>query len=176
MPISLEQKKAMVAEVAEVAKQAHSAVAADYRGLTVAQMTQLRVQARNAGVYVKVVRNTLASRALEGTSFECMREGLEGPLVLAFSQEEPGASARVMGDFAKSNDKLVVRMVAFNGRLLDPAEIGRLATLPTREEALAMLLGVMKAPISRLARTVQEPYAKLVRTVAAVRDRKQQTA
>lgn len=173
MPLTLEQKQAVVAEVSEVARHAHSAVAAEYRGLNVAQMTRLRNQARGAGVYLKVVRNTLARRALEDTDFACMQEGLTGPLVLAFAQDDPGASARVMSDFAKEHDKLVIRLVAFGGKLLPPADIARLAKLPTREEALAMLLGVMKAPLAKLVRTVAEPHAKLVRTVAAVRDQKQ---
>lgn len=173
MPLTLEQKKAVVSEVSEAARQAHSAIAAEYRGLNVAQMTRLRDQARNAGVYLKVVPNRLAARALAETQFECMREHLRGPLVLALAQEEPGASARVVQDFAKQHPKLTVRLVAFGGNLLEPSEIDRLAKLPTREEAIARLMAVMQAPIAKLVRTLAEPHAKLVRTLAAVRDQKQ---
>jgi large subunit ribosomal protein L10 len=169
----LEGKKAVVAEVAQVARDAHSAVAAEYRGLTVAQMTDLRVRARQAGVYVRVVRNTLARRALQDTSFECMSERLVGPLVFAFSQSEPAAAARVVRDFGKTNDKLVVRLASFNGQLIEASDLDRLASLPTRDEALSQLLSVMKAPVTKLAMTLKEPYAKLVRTVAAVKDQKQ---
>ena len=171
--LNLEQKKAIVADVSEVAQQAHSVVAAEYSGLSVADMTALRRAAREGGVYLRVVRNTLARRALEGTKFECMNEGLVGPLVLAFSTEDPGAAARVIGDFSRTNEKLVVKLVSVSGKLLAPAAIERLAKLPSRDQALAMLLGVMKAPISQLARTLAAPHAKLVRTIAAVRDQKQ---
>lgn len=136
-------------------------------------MTKLRGAAREANVYLRVVPNTLARRAVEGTDFICMKEGLAGPLVLAFSREEAGSAARVIGGFAKENDKLVVKLVAFGGKLLAPSDIGALASLPTREEALSRLLAVMKAPIARLVRTMAEPYAKLARTVAAIRDQKQ---
>jgi len=173
VPFSLEQKKAVVAEVAEVARSAHSAVAAEYRGLTVAEMTRLREQARGAGVYLKVVRNTLARRAVEGTSFECMQDGFKGPLVLAFAREDPGASARVVRDFAKDHAKLVARMIAFDGRLYDGARLESFARLPTREQALSQLLAVMKAPVSQLARTIAEPHARLVRTLGAIRDGRQ---
>lgn len=173
MPLTLEQKQAVVAEVAEVARSANSAVAAEYRGLNVADMTTLRTQARGAGVYVRVVRNTLARRALTDTDFECMGARLEGPLVLAFAQEDPSAAARLVRDFAKDHPKLVAKVIAFGGSLIEPSEIGRLANLPTREEALSKLLGVMKAPIAKLVRTLAEPHAKLARTLAAIRDQKQ---
>jgi len=173
MAISLADKKAIVAEVAEIASSAYSAVAAEYRGLTVAEMTELRVKARAAGVYLRVVRNTLAKLAVADTDFECMQDGLTGPLVLAFAQDEPGASARVIGDFAKDNDKLQVKLVAFGGELLDPSELGALAKMPTREEALSMLVGVMQAPVTKFVRTMAEPAGKFVRTVAAIRDQKQ---
>ncbi len=173
MPLTLSDKKQVVAEVADVAARAHSAVAAEYRGLTVAQMTELRDKAREAGVYLRVVRNTLARRAVENTSFECMQEELTGPLVLAFAEEDPGASARVVADYAKTNEKLVVRLVAFGGKLLPAADIGVLAKMPTREEALAQLMGVMKAPIEKFVRTLAEPHAKLVRTIDAVRLQKE---
>ncbi len=173
MPLSLETKKAVVAEVHEVAKTAHSAVAAEYIGLTVAQMTNLRVQARNSGVYVRVVRNTLARRALEDTGFACMRERLQGPLVLAFSKEEPGAAARVIKSFSKDNDKLVVKLVSVEGKLLEPTALEMLASLPTRDEAIAQLMSVLIAPVSKFVRTLAEPHARLVRTLGAIRDQKQ---
>ena len=173
MPLTLSDKKQVVAEVADVAARAHSAVAAEYRGLTVAQMTELRDKAREAGVHIRVVRNTLARRAVENTSFECMQEELAGPLVLAFAEEDPGASARVVADYAKTNEKLVVRLVAFGGKLLPAADIDVLAKMPTREEALAQLMGVMKAPIEKFVRTLAEPHAKLVRTIDAVRLQKE---
>ncbi|MGD8592529.1 MAG: 50S ribosomal protein L10 [Gammaproteobacteria bacterium] len=173
MALSLEQKKAVVSEVSEVAANAHSAIAAEYLGLSVGDMTALRAKARENSVYVRVVKNTLAKRAIEGTDFECMSEVLVGPLVLAFSQEDPGAAARVIQDFAKQNDKLVVKVVSIGGKLLAPGDIKRLADMPTKEQAISMLMAVMKAPIEKLARTLAEPHAKLVRTVAAIRDQKQ---
>lgn len=173
MALTLERKKEMVSEVAEVARQAHSAIAAEYRGLSVAQMTDLRVRARGAGVFVKVVRNTLARRALEGTNFACMSDELAGPLVLAFSREEPGSAARVMRDFAKENDKCVIKLVSFGGKLLNASEVETLANLPTKEQAISLLMAVMKAPIEKLVRTLAEPPAKLARTLAALRDQRQ---
>ena len=173
MSLNLEQKQAVVAEVAEVASSALSAVAAEYRGLTVAQMTELRVKARDAGVAIRVVKNTLARRAFEGTEFECMGSALVGPLVLAFSQRDPGSAARVVRDFVKSNDKLVPKVIAIGGELVDAAQIERVASLPTREEALSLLMAVMKAPIEKFVRTLNEPTAKMVRTFAAIRDQKQ---
>jgi large subunit ribosomal protein L10 len=172
MALSLADKQAVVSEVAEIAAKAHSAVAAEYRGLNVAQMTELRDKARESGVYLRVVRNTLARRAVESTDFECLREGLVGPLVLAFSTEDPGASARVLRDYSKTNEKLVIKLVALGGKLLDPSKIDSIADLPTKEEALATLLMVMKAPISKFVRTMAEPHAKLVRTIDAVRQQK----
>ena len=169
MALSFEQKKAVVEEVTEVARSAHSAVAAEYRGLTVAEMTELREKAKQSGVYLRVVRNTLARRAFEGTEFECVRDRLKGPLVLAFSRDEPGAAARVVRDYAKSNDKLIVSFVAFDGQAMDAPAIERLANLPTREEALGTLASVLLAPVTRLARTIAEPHAGLVRVVDAMR-------
>jgi large subunit ribosomal protein L10 len=167
MALRLEDKKALVAEVAQVAASAHSAVAAEYRGLTVSEMTELRKQAREGGVYLRVVKNTLARRAVEGTDFECMQEGLQGPLVLAFSQEDPGAAARVVKAFAKDHDKLVAKLVAIGGAVLPSSDLERLASLPTLDEARAMLLGVMQAPASKLVRTLAEPAASLARVIAA---------
>ena len=169
MALSLGQKKAVVEEVAEVARSAHSVVAAEYRGLTVAEMTTLRERAKCSGVYLRVVRNTLARRAVEGTEFECIRDRLMGPLVLAFSRDEPGAAARVVRDYARGNDKLVVSFVAFDGKAMDASAIEQLASLPTREEALAMLMSVLLASATTLVRTVAEPHAGLVRIVEAMR-------
>jgi len=171
--LNLEQKKAVVSEVNGVANNAVSAIAAEYRGLSVADMTALRADARDKGVYLRVVRNTLARRALKGTEFECMRDGLVGPLLLAFSQEDPGAAARLIGDFSRQNEKLVPKLISVGGQLLEPTDIKRLADLPTKEQAVAMLMGVMKAPVEKLVRTLAEPHGKLVRTIAAIRDQKQ---
>jgi large subunit ribosomal protein L10 len=173
MALNLEDKKALVAEVAEVAAKAQSVVAAEYRGLTVGQMTELRSKARKQGVYMRVVKNTLARKALAGTAFESVGPKLKGPLVLAFSKDDPGAAARVVKDFAKSNEKLVATLVSLGGQILPGAELEKVASLPTREQALSMLLGVLKAPIQKLAGTLAAPASKLVRTVAAVREQKQ---
>ncbi len=173
MALNLEQKKSIVAEVAAVAAKAHSAVAAEYRGLSVVAMTALRSEGRKNGVYVRVVKNTLARRAVEGTDFACMQDGLVGPLILAFSKEEPGAAARLMQDFAKANDKMVIKLVSFGGKMLAPGDIDRLSKMPTRDQAISMLMGVLQAPITKLVRTLAEPNAKMVRTFAALRDKQQ---
>ena len=173
MALNLAGKKEVVSEVAAVAAEAHSAIAAEYRGLGVDELTELRSKARQGGVYVRVVKNTLAKRALEGTEFECMNDGLVGPLILAFSQEDPGSAARVVKDFSKEHELLKVTMLSIGGQLLEPSELSRLAKLPTKEQAISMLMAVMKAPVEKLARTLAEPHAKMVRTFAAVRDQKQ---
>ena len=173
MALRLDDKKAVVAEVAAIAAQAHSAVAAEYRGLTVSQLTALRKNARESGVYLRVIKNTLARKAVEGTEFACMQDGLVGPLILAFSLEDPGAAARVISAFAKENDKLVVKLVAVGGKQYGASEIERLSKLPTRDQAIGILMGTMKAPIEKFVRTLAEPHAKLARTVAAIRDQKQ---
>src|SRR5947209_14909270 len=173
MALNLEDKKALVAEVAAVASKAQSVVAAEYRGLTVGQMTELRSRARKAGVYMRVVKNTLARKALTGTSFESVGPKLKGPLVLAFSNDDPGAAARVVKDFAKTNEKLVATLVSLGGQVLPGGELEKVASLPTREQALSMLLGVLKAPVAKLVGTRAAPAAKLARPVAAVRDQKQ---
>src|ERR1700733_7968785 len=167
MALNLEDKKALVAEVAEVAAKAQSVVAAEYRGLTVGQMTELRARARRQGVYMRVVKNTLARKALAGTSFESVGPKLKGPLVLAFSKDDPGAAARVVKDFAKGNDKLVATLVSLGGQVLPGKDLERVASLPTRAQALSQLLGVLKAPIEKLVRILAAPQAKLVRTIAA---------
>ncbi len=173
MALNFEQKQAIVAEVAEVANGAFSAVAAEYRGLTVGELTELRVNARNQGVYLRVVKNTLAKRAVEGTEFECIADGLTGPLILAFSQEDPGAAGRVIKDFAKGHDKLKVTMLAIGGKKLDASQLDVLAKMPTYDQAVSMLMSVMQAPITKLAQTLNEVPGKLVRTVAAIRDAKE---
>lgn len=176
MVLKLDDKKTIVNEVAAVASQALSLVAAEYSGLTVAQMTNLRKTARESGVYMRVVRNTLARRALEGTPFACMDEKLVGPLILAFSQEDPGAAARLIRDFSKTSDKLKVKALAIDNNLLPAESLDKLANLPTRNEAIAQLMSVIQAPITKLVRTLAEPQAKLVRTIAAIRDAKQSAA
>lgn len=176
MALKLDGKKAIVAEVAEVAKNATSVVAADYCGLTVGQLTEIRKTARNSGVYMRVVRNTLARRAFEGTQFACMDNALVGPLILAFSKDDPGAAARLIKDFAKKFEKLVVRALSVDGALLPASDLNRLASLPTREEAIAQLMSVMTAPVTKFVRTLAEPHSMLVRAVAAVRDKKQQAS
>ncbi len=154
MALNLDSKKAVVEEVAEFAAKAHSAVAAEYRGLTVSEMTELRKTARETGVYLRVVKNSLAKRAIAGTEFECMQEGLVGPLLLAFSMEDPGCSARLIHEFSKSHNKLVTKIVAIGGQAYDANELERLAKLPTRDQGISMLMSVMKAPVGKLARTL----------------------
>ena len=173
MPLNIEQKKAVVAEVAEVASSAYSAIAAEYRGLTVSEMTELRVRARESGVYLRVVKNSLARRAVEDTEFACMKDELTGPLVIAFSQEDPGAAARVIKDFAKDHSKLVVKVISIGGQLLAASDLETLSKMPTYDQAISMLMAVMKAPVEKLARTMNEVPGKLVRTVAAIRDAKE---
>jgi len=176
MALNLDGKKALVAEVGEVAATAQSVVTAEYRGLTVGKMTELRTKARAQGVYMRVVKNTLARRAVSGTAFENIGPVLKGPLVLAFSKDDPGAAARVIKAFAKDNDKLVATAVSLGGQLLPGKDLDRVASLPTREQALAMLMGVMKAPIQKLVGTLAATPSKLVRTIAAVKDQKQAAA
>ena len=173
MSLNLEQKKAVVAEVHEVALHAQSLVAAEYRGLSVPQLTNLRDKARKSGVHMQIIKNTLARKAVSGTSFECISPQLKGPLILAFSKDDPGAAARVIKAFSKDNDKLVTTLVSIGGQVLPAKAIDQVASLPTREQALATLLGVLKAPIEKFVRTLAEPHAKLVRTVAAIRDQKE---
>lgn len=167
MAANVEAKQAVVAEVAAVAKTAQSAVAAEYRGLTVAEMTKLRVAARQAGVYVRVVKNTLARRAIEGTSFECMKGSLKGPLVLAFSREDPGAAARVVKSFAKEHEKLKAVAVSIGGELYAASDLDRVASLPTLEEARMSFVRVLNAPMSQLVRLLAEPASMLARTLKA---------
>lgn len=163
MALGLEDKKAIVAEVQEAAKSALSAVVADARGVTVSNMTALRKEARDNGVWLRVVRNTLARRAVEGTDYACLADSFVGPTLIAFSNEHPGAGARILRDFAKNDDKLELKSAAFEGKAVD---IGLLASLPTYDEAIAQLMSVMK----------EAAAGKLVRTIAAIRDQKEQSA
>jgi large subunit ribosomal protein L10 len=172
MPLKLEDKQALVAEVSAVAAKAQSVVAAEYRGLTVSQMTELRSKARAQGVYMRVVKNTLARKAISGTAFESIGPKLKGPLVLAFSRNDPGAAARVVKDFAKGNEKLIATLISLGGPVLSGKDLDKVASLPTREQALSQLLGVMKAPIEKLVRMLAAPHTKLVRTIDAVRAQK----
>ncbi len=167
MALRLEDKKTLVKEVSAVAGDSVTAVAAEYRGLSVAEMTELRRFARDSGVYLRVVKNTLARRAVEGTEFECMKDTLKGPILLAFAKDDPGAAARVIKDFAKEHDALQAVSLSAGGQLLPASDLKKLADLPTLDQARAMLLGVMLAPMSTLVRTLAEPSAMLSRTLGA---------
>ena len=167
MALKLEDKKTFVKEVSAVAGESLAAVAAEYRGLTVAEMTQLRKEARNAGVYMRVVKNTLARRAIKGTDFECMGTTLKGPLLLAFAKDDPGAAARVIKDFAKEHEALKAVSLSAGGQLLPASDLAKLAEMPTLNQARAILLGLLVAPITRLVRTLAEPPAMLARTLSA---------
>ncbi|MBI3899952.1 MAG: 50S ribosomal protein L10 [Gammaproteobacteria bacterium] len=171
MSLNIEQKKVVVAEVSEQFKGAQAALIAEYRGLTVAQMTELRKRARQSDIYVRVVKNTLARRAVEGSSFECMKDQFIGPLALAISKD-PVAVAKVLSEFAKDNDKLKIRAGAMSGKLMSIAQVQALAKLPSREQLLATLAGTLQAPIVKFARTLNEVPTKFVRALAAVRDAK----
>ena len=155
MALNLSQKQEVVAEVAEVASKAHSLIAAEYAGVTVSQMTEMRKKARETGVYLRVVKNTLASRAVAGTEYECVKDVLVGPLLYAFSTEEPGAAGRLIKEFAKGNDKLQAKVVALGGQLYPASHVDVLASLPTRDQALAMLARVLSEPAAMFARAVK---------------------
>lgn len=173
MTMNLNDKKAVVEQLSVVVKKSISAAIADYRGLTAGEMDALRLEARNAGVEMGVYRNTLSRRAIADTDFACMAEALVGPCVLIFSQDEPGAPARLLQNFSKENDKIEVRGLALDGQLLGPDQLKAVASLPSRDEALAQLLSVMKAPITKFVRTLKEPVAQVVRVMAAVKDKEQ---
>lgn len=172
MPIGLQAKKQIVSEVSEVASEALSAVVAEYHGLTVADMTLLRNRARENGVYLRVIRNTLAKRAVEGTDFACMQEAFTGPVLCAFSKEDPGAAARLLKDFSKEYDSMKVTAVSIGGKLMGADQLSAVASLPTYEEALAKLMSVMNGPITKLTRTLNDIPGRVVRVVAAVKDAK----
>jgi large subunit ribosomal protein L10 len=172
MPLNLEDKKVLVAEVAEVAKTALSVVAAESRGLTVAQMTDLRAKARASGVYMRVVKNTLARKAFAGTAFEPVGPKLKGPLLLAFSKDDPGAAARVVKAFAKDNEKLVATLVSLGGEVLPGKDLEKVATLPTKDQARAQLLGLLMSPAQQLAAVIAAPATDLARVIAAFADKR----
>jgi large subunit ribosomal protein L10 len=172
MSLNLEQKKAVVAEVSEKLTDAQAAVLAEYRGLTVAQMTALRSKAHESGVYVRVVKNTLARRAVQGTAFEGLGDHMVGPLAFA-SSADPVAVAKVLNEFAKANDKFNIMAGAMAGKVMSAADVEALAKLPSREELLAKLVGTMQAPVAKFVRTLNEVPTSFVRVLAAVRDAKQ---
>ena len=171
MALNLEDKKAIVAELTDVASASLSVVAADYRGVSVSVMNALRKAARGSDVKVGVYRNTLARRALKDTEFACLSDVLTGPILLFFAQNDPGAAARVIRDFEFA-DKLAVRGLALGGQLLAADQLKAVASLPTRDEELAQLLSVMMAPITKFVRTVNEPAAQTARVLAAIADQK----
>ena len=173
MAIGLEDKKAIVAEVNETATNALSLVVADARGVSVDGMTTLRQKARDSSVTLRVVRNTLARRALQGTEYECVDEALVGPSLFGFSMEDPGAAARLFKEFAKEHKNFEVKVLAVSGQMLGAEQLDVLAKLPTRDEALSMLMSAMQAPATKLVQTMNEVPGKLARTLAAVRDQKQ---
>ena len=172
MSLNLEEKKAVVAEVSEQVAQAQAIVVAEYRGLPVGDMTALRAQARKSGVYLRVLKNTLVRRAVDGTPFSGLADKMVGPLVFGISAD-PVAAAKVLNDFAKSNDKFVIKAGAMPNQVMDANGVKALATLPSREELLSKLLGTMQAPVAQFVRTLNEVPTKFVRGLAAVRDQKQ---
>jgi len=176
MALNLEDKKAIVADVNETASNAVSLVVADARGVNVVDMTELRKQARENNVDLRIVKNSLAKRAFEGTEFECIEGALAGPSLFGFSMEDPGAAARLFKDFARTNEKFEVKALSISGQLLEKEQLDVLATLPTLEQALGQLVSVMIAPVTKLVRTFNEVPTKVTRVVAAVRDQKQDAA
>ncbi len=172
MALNLEQKKEVVAELANVAAKAHSLVAAEYAGLTVAQLTELRKKARQDGVFLKVAKNTLVARAVAGTDYECVKEVLTGPLLFAFSKEDPGAAGRLIRDFAKTNDKLVAKVVAMGGKMYPGSHVEQLASLPTRDQALSIFAGLLLQPATMLARVLAEPASQVARVLSQIGEQK----
>lgn len=172
MGLNLEEKKAVVAEISGQVAGAQAIIVAEYRGLEVGQMTALRAKARNSGVYLKVLKNTLARRAVEGTPYAALAEHMVGPLAYGISSD-PVAVAKVLAEFAKGNEKFVIKAGAMAGKVLNAKEVGALATMPSREELLAKLMGTMQAPVTKFVQTLNEVPTKFVRGLAAVRDQKQ---
>ncbi|HEX5539009.1 MAG TPA: 50S ribosomal protein L10 [Methylophilaceae bacterium] len=172
MSLNLEEKKAVVAEIGEQIAKAQSIVLAEYRGLEVVDMTQLRAQARKSGVYLRVLKNTLVRRAVDGTPFSGLANEMVGPLVFGISAD-PVAAAKVLNDFAKANDKFVIKAGAMPNQVMNANGVKALASMPSREELLAKLLGTMQAPIAKFVRTLNEVPSGFVRGLAAVRDQKQ---
>lgn len=170
MSLNLEEKKAVVAEVSSQVAGAQTVVVAEYRGITVEDMTQLRAKARNEGVYLRVLKNTLVRRAIADTPFAGIAEQLVGPLAYGISKD-PVAAAKVMHEFAKINDKFVVKAGAMPNFIMSAKDVGNLASMPSREELLSKLLGTMQAPIAQFVRTLNEVPTKFVRGLAAVRDK-----
>lgn len=175
MSLTMEEKKAVVAEVSGKLAGAQAAMLAEYRGLTVAQMTQLRRKAHEGQVYLRVVKNTLARRAVEGTEFECLKDQMSGPLAVAISND-PVAVAKILSEFAKDNDLLKIKAAAMSGKLMTADQVQALAKLPGREQLIAMLMGTMQAPVQKFVQTLNEVPAKFVRALAAVRDAKASAA
>ena len=173
MSLTTEQKHTVVSEVNEIAAHAQAAVAAEYIGLNVAQMTELRAKARDSGVCVRVVKNSLARRAVDGTPFECLQNSFTGPLLLVFSSEDPGAGARLVRDFSKDHKQLVTKAIAFAGQLRPAEDLQLLANMPTLDEARAQLLALFKAPQTKLVRTLAEPAGQFVRLLSAYTDSQQ---
>lgn len=176
MAIRLEDKKQIVSEVNQAANSALAAVLADYRGVSVAELTKLRKIARENKVYLRVIRNTLLKRAVADTDFECIRDVLVGPTILALSIEDPGAAARVLQEFAKTNKEFEIKALSIGGKLLDASQIDVLAKMPTYDQAISILMSLMLAPVTKLAKTFKEVPAKVTRAVAAVRDQKKEAA
>ena len=172
MSLNLDDKKTVVAEVSAEVANAQSIIVAEYRGLEVVDLTTLRANARKSGVYLRVVKNTLVRRALSGTAFEGLSDKLVGPLIYGISKD-PVAAAKLLNDFAKANDKLVIKAGAMPSYVMDAAGVKALATMPSREELLSKLLGTMQAPIAQFVRTLNEIPTKFVRGLAAVRDAKE---
>jgi len=168
MPLNLAQKKEVVAELANVAAKAHSLVASEYAGLTVSQLTELRKKARQGGVYIKVAKNTLVSRAVDGTDYACVKDTLTGPLLYAFSTEDPGAAGRLTKEFAKANEKLKPQLVAVGGKAYPGTHVEVLASLPTREQALTMLVSLLAQPATMLVRVLAEPASQVARVINQV--------
>ena len=175
MGLNIEQKKAVVAEVSAEVARAQAIVVAEYRGLGVGNMTELRREARKSGVYLRVLKNTLARRAVSGTPFEKLADQMTGPLIYGISPD-PVATAKLLDKFSKSNDKLVIRAGAMLNAVISAKEVKALATMPSRDELLGRLMGAMQAPIAQFARTLNEVPARFVRTLAAVRDKQQSAA
>ena len=172
MGLDLDKKKAVVAEVSAQLAKAKAVVVAEYRGLEVGRMTELRAKARKSGVYLRVLKNTLARRAVEGTPFAGLSQHMKGPLVYGISPDAV-ATAKVLNEFAKANEKLVIRAGAMENAVISAKEVTARASLPSRDELLAKLLGTMQAPIAKFARTLNEVPSRFVRTLAAVRDKRQ---
>jgi large subunit ribosomal protein L10 len=172
LSLNLEEKKAVVAEISEQIAQAQAMVVAEYRGLEVTDMTQLRAKARASGVYFRVLKNTLARRAVQDTPFSGIADQLVGPLAYGISAD-PVAAAKVLHEFAKGNEKFVIKAGAMPDFVMSPKDVSSLATMPSREELLARLLGTMQAPIAKFVQTLNEVPTKFVRGLAAVRDQKQ---